>query len=124
MRSIKSRDTKSVLCVRRVVYSLGYRYRIGGAQLPGRPDLVFRARKKIIFVHGCFWHVHKGCSLSHIPKHVYWRKKLKGNVKRDRDNLRALKRCGWKCLVLWECEVIQPEQVRRKIASFLGHARA
>ena len=120
MRSVKSRDTRPELCVRRVVYSLGYRYRIGGTHLPGRPDLVFRSRKKAIFVHGCFWHVHKECPLSHIPKYAYWRNKLKGNAKRDKDNLQALKRSGWKSLVLWECELIRAERVRRKIESFLG----
>ncbi len=120
MRAIKSADTKPELCVRRAAYSLGYRYRIADAHLPGRPDLVFRPKRKVIFVHGCFWHVHKGCPLSHIPKYRYWRSKLKRNVKRDRDHLRALKRSGWKSLVLWECELIRVERVRRKIESFLG----
>jgi DNA mismatch endonuclease, patch repair protein len=71
-------------------------------------------------VHGCFWHVHKGCPLSHVPKGTYWRDKLRGNVKRDKETLRALKRSGWKSLVLWECELLQAERMSRKIASFLG----
>lgn len=122
MRSIRSANTRPELRVRRTVYSLGYRYRITGSKLPGRPDLIFHSRRKVIFVHGCFWHVHKRCSLSHIPKYEYWRKKLARNVARDRVTLRALRRSGWKSLVLWECELSQLELVTRKISSFLGPA--
>jgi DNA mismatch endonuclease (patch repair protein) len=120
MRAVKGRDTGPELCVRRAVYSLGYRYRIGDPRLGGRPDLVFRSRKKVIFVHGCFWHVHKGCALSHIPKASFWRTKLEGNKKRDGKTIQTLKRDGWKSLILWECELKQSENVRRKIAAFLG----
>ncbi|MGH9726327.1 MAG: very short patch repair endonuclease, partial [Candidatus Acidiferrales bacterium] len=80
MRAIKSANTRPELCVRRTVYSLGYRYRVTGSKVPGRPDLVFCSRRKVIFVHGCFWHVHKGCPLSHIPKYAYWRNKLAGHA--------------------------------------------
>jgi DNA mismatch endonuclease, patch repair protein len=120
MRAIKSRDTRPELCVRRVVYSLGYRYRIADGRLPGRPDLVFRSKRRVIFVHGCFWHVHKGCSLSHVPPNAYWRKKLKHNIERDRVTVSTLKRSGWKSLVLWECELARAERVMKKIELFLG----
>ncbi len=120
MRAIRSCDTKPELCVRQAVYSLGYRYRLSDSRLPGRPDLVFHSRHRVIFVHGCFWHVHKGCALSHVPPSAYWRKKLKRNVERDRLNANALKRSGWKSLILWECELTHVDRVTRKIASFLG----
>jgi DNA mismatch endonuclease, patch repair protein len=120
MRAIRSVNTRPELCVRRAVYSLGYRYRVKGSGLLGKPDLVFRSRRKVIFVHGCFWHVHKGCSLSHIPEYEYWRNKLARNVARDRATLRALKRSGWKTLVLWECELSQPERISRRLVAFLG----
>jgi DNA mismatch endonuclease (patch repair protein) len=124
MRSVKSRNTRPELCVRRLVHSLGYRYRIADSRLPGKPDLVFRRRKKVIFVHGCFWHVHKGCGISHIPKYTYWRTKLDKNAKRDSLNLSALKRSGWKSLVLWECELPAVGRLRRRITSFLGPTHA
>lgn len=120
MRAIRSANTRPELCVRRTVYSLGYRYRVTGSKLPGRPDLVFRSRRKVIFVHGCFWHVHKGCALSHVPKYEYWRNKLARNVARDSATRRALKHSGWKSLILWECELSQLERVSSKISSFLG----
>ena len=120
MRAIKGRDTLPELCVRRLVYSLGYRYRIGDKRLPGRPDLVFRSRKKVIFVHGCFWHVHARCSLSHIPAHSFWQKKLENNKKRDRNAIRRLKLDGWRCLVIWECELESLKRVRNRVRDFLG----
>jgi DNA mismatch endonuclease (patch repair protein) len=120
MRAIKSSNTKPEIFVRRLVYSLGYRYRICDTRLPGRPDLVFRPRKKVIFVHGCFWHVHKGCPLSHVPKYKFWRAKLWGNVRRDQVAIRALKHAGWACLVLWECELEKVGTIRRRIQAFLG----
>jgi DNA mismatch endonuclease, patch repair protein len=120
MRAVKGRDTRPELCVRRAVYSLGYRYRIGDPRLAGRPDLVFRSRKKVIFVHGCFWHVHRGCPLSHIPKALFWRTKLKRNTERDRNTLQALQRSGWECLIVWECELRRMKSVCRRILAFLG----
>jgi len=120
MRAVRSRNTAPELTVRRIVHGLGYRYRIAVGGIPGRPDLVFRSRKKVIFVHGCFWHVHKGCPLSHLPPNTYWRKKLRGNVKRDEETVRTLRRSGWKSLILWECELRRTERVTRRIALFLG----
>jgi DNA mismatch endonuclease (patch repair protein) len=120
MRAIKGRDTLPELCVRRLVYSLGYRYRIGDKRLPGRPDLVFKSRKKVIFVHGCFWHVHGRCSLSHIPAQSFWQKKLQANKNRDTNVIRKLREECWECLVIWECELKSSELVRAKILNFLG----
>src|SRR5579864_9314388 len=122
MRAVKSRNTGPELIVRRIVHRLGYRYRVAVSGVPGRPDLVFRSRRKVIFVHGCFWHVHQGCPSSHIPPGAFWRTKLKTNVKRDRETADALRRSGWKSLVLWECELERTERIRKKLAAFLGPA--
>ncbi len=124
MRSIKGRDTRPELCVRHLVYSMGYRYRIGDKRLPGRPDLVFKSRKKVIFVHGCFWHVHGRCSLSHIPAQGFWQKKLQRNKERDRNAIRKLRRGCWECLVIWECELMRLEMVRARISNFLRGRRS
>jgi DNA mismatch endonuclease, patch repair protein len=120
MRAIKSGNTRPELCVRRIAFSLGYRYRTCDTRLPGRPDLVFRSRKKVIFVHGCFWHVHERCPISHIPKYSLWRQKLLANRKRDRNVLNALQREGWRCLVIWECELTALDNVQKRIVEFLG----
>src|SRR5882762_10482633 len=103
MRRIKSKDTNPELLVRRLVHSLGYRYRLHGRNLPGKPDLVFGSRRKIIFVHGCFWHAHT-CKVAHIPKTntPYWNPKLLRNQARDKKNIETLKADGWDVLVIWE----------------------
>jgi len=120
MRRIKSRDTAPEMMVRRLVHGMGYRYRLHRADLPGKPDLVFAARRKVIFVHGCFWHMH-GCKLSHTPgsNTGYWLPKLARNRKRDAEHAASLKSLGWKRLVIWECELRQLEKVRQRVAKFL-----
>ena len=107
MSNIRSTNTKPELVVRRLVYSLGYRYRLHCKDLPGKPDLVFRGKKKVIFVHGCFWHQHQGCSKASIPKSRpdFWRLKLSKNVERDERAISSLTRLGWGVLVIWECEI-------------------
>jgi len=109
--------------VRRLVHSLGFRFRLHRKNLPGKPDIVLTRLKRIIEVKGCFWHQHEGCIDSRIPKSrtEYWRPKLRGNVGRDRRNLALLKKLGWRVLLLWECEIekIPPEQLARKIERFL-----
>ena len=102
-------------------YSLGGRYRLHRHDLPGRPDLVFPGRHKIIFVHGCFWHQHRRCKLAHRPRSnlSYWTKKLSRNVRRDARNLQILKDQGWYVLVIWECETREPTRLRRKLSRFL-----
>lgn len=120
MRAIRSKDTKPELTVRRLVHSHGYRYRLHRAGLPGKPDLVFVSRRKVILVHGCFWHGH-GCKLSHVPQsnRDYWLPKLARNVVRDRENQAALAAKGWQSLVIWECELKQLAKVRQRVARFL-----
>src|SRR5579863_5915913 len=102
MRRIRSTDTSPELIVRRLVHGMGYRYRLHVASLPGKPDLVFVGRKKIIEVRGCFWHQHTGCIDSHIPKSRvrYWGPKLGRNKSRDAANLRRLRLQGWRVLIL------------------------
>jgi DNA mismatch endonuclease (patch repair protein) len=107
MRRIRSKGTKPEMGVRRLVHMLGYRFRLHSTKLPGKPDLVFSSLRKTIEVRGCFWHQHKGCIDSHIPKSQvdYWRPKLRRNVRRDERNLKELRALGWRVLVIWECEV-------------------
>jgi DNA mismatch endonuclease (patch repair protein) len=121
MSRVKGRDTKPELLVRRLVYGMGYRYRLHAEALPGKPDLVFRQRKCAIFVHGCFWHRHRGCALCRLPKSRlnFWKPKLEGNRKRDLRNQRKLRRDGWRILVIWECELTDERKVRRTVLKFL-----
>lgn len=105
MSQIRSRNTKPEMIVRSLVHRMGYRYRLHRKDLPGKPDLVFPARKKIIFVHGCFFHMHD-CSYGRVvPKTnaEFWQKKRQGNVERDGRNLEELENDGWRVLTVWEC---------------------
>ena len=108
MRRIKSTGMKPEMLVRRLVHSMGYRYRLHRKDLPGKPDLVFGLRKKVIFVHGCFWHGHdaEGCPDRRTPKSnvSYWSPKLARNKARDAERVVALEKAGWKVLTIWECE--------------------
>jgi DNA mismatch endonuclease (patch repair protein) len=118
MSLIRSKDK---LAVRRVVHGMGYRYRRHDPGLPGHPDIVFKSRRKVIFVHGCFWHLHRGCANSRPPKSKldYWQPKLEGNVTRDRLVRGKLRRLGWQQLVVWECELRDRERLIHKIEKFL-----
>ncbi len=109
MRAIRGRDMKPERLLRSALHKLGYRFRLSVARLPGKPDLVFPARRKVIFVHGCFWHQHGRCIDGRRPKSntEYWRPKLERNVERDRENRKALRRLGWRVLVVWECEILR-----------------
>jgi DNA mismatch endonuclease (patch repair protein) len=120
MRAIKARHTRPELRVRSIIHRLGFRFRLYDKRLPGKPDLAFRSRKKVIFVHGCFWHAHQKCSLSHVPKYQFWREKLAANVKRDRRAVRAIEAMGWKSLIVWECELRHEHNVKSKVKKFLG----
>lgn len=121
MGRVRSRDTKPEMVVRRLVYVMGYRYRLQARDLPGRPDLVFRPRRKAIFVHGCFWHRHPHCSLARLPKsrEDFWLPKLEGNRQRDIKNERALQDAGWKVLTVWECELGDVAELKNRIKEFL-----
>jgi DNA mismatch endonuclease (patch repair protein) len=121
MRRIHSTDTAPELAVRRLLYGLGYRYRLHRKELPGRPDLVFASRRKVILVHGCFWHAH-ACKDGHPPKtnQVYWSAKLARNVERDARNQSALLSLGWECLVIWECQIRAPALgLQKTLVTFL-----
>jgi len=107
MSRIRSRDTKPELLVRKFLFSKGFRYRLHQKKLPGKPDIVLPKYKTVIFVHGCFWHSHNGCSRSVTPKsnQSYWMPKIERNAKRDVDNAFLLKKMGWRIIVIWECEL-------------------
>lgn len=124
MAAIRSKDTKPEILVRKWVHAMGYRYRLHGKSLPGKPDLVFRPRRKVIFVHGCFWHgcERKGCSDARRPKSnkTYWIPKIDGNRARDKRNIRALKKDGWHILVVWDCETRNETRLIKKLERFLG----
>lgn len=121
MRAVKGTDTGPEMLVRRIAFNMGYRYRLHRADLPGKPDLVFVQRRKVIFVHGCFWHGHSCPRGVRQPKQnaEYWLAKITGNRVRDKANLSALKKLGWKTLVIWECELKKPADVKHHIANFL-----
>lgn len=123
MRAIRSKDMKPELAVRRLVHSMGYRYRLHRHDLPGRPDLVFPGRRKVIFVHGCFWHQHPDpvCKLAHAPRSNldYWKPKLARTRQRDAENCAKLEAAGWRVLVLWECELKAPDILARTLREFL-----
>lgn len=124
MAKVRSKNTKPEMRVRRLVHGMGYRYRLHATDLPGRPDLVFRPRRKVIFVHGCFWHQHAGCARSRMPKSPerrdYWRAKLNGNAHRDYRNETALQKMGWCFLVIWECQTRDLGDMAKRIRTFLG----
>lgn len=119
MSKVKGRDTKPEMLVRRLVYSMGYRYRLHRKDLPGCPDLAFIGRKKAIFVHGCFWHQHSNCKRATIPKTnaVFWKAKLNNNVKRDKRAQQALVNMGWQVLVIWQCEM---KNLKKILNAFLN----
>lgn len=125
MSRVRSKDTGPELKVRSLVHRLGFRYRLHVARLPGHPDLVFSGKRKVIFVHGCFWHRHGGCSNNRLPKSRidFWTQKLETNRRRDARNLRKLRRLGWSTLVVWECEVRGTQKLSRRVNSFLKGAR-
>jgi DNA mismatch endonuclease, patch repair protein len=124
MRRVRSVDTMPEMKVRRLVHAMGFRYRLHGRGLPGKPDLVFPSRQKVIFVHGCFWHRHN-CEAARLPTSnvEYWRGKQRRNAARDRRNLREIVKAGWKALVIWECELRNAERTRKNIRMFLTNAR-
>ena len=122
MQANVPKDTAPEMLVRRLLHRLGYRFRLHRKDLPGRPDLVFPGRRAAIQVHGCFWHQHPGCAHAHIPKsrQDYWIPKFARNIERDRDNQRRLIEMGWRVMILWECEVADPEAVAQRAKRFLG----
>lgn len=122
MSRVHGKDTKPELLIRRLVWSLGYRYRLHSKKLPGRPDLVFPGQKKVIFIHGCFWHQHgPNCRQYRMPRSKldFWLPKLEGNKKRDALNQALLREMGWDVLIIWECQLKDKQQVVSRILNFL-----
>lgn len=125
MRRIKSKGMKPEMLVRRLVHGMGYRYRLHSPNLPGKPDLVFPSRRKVIFVHGCFWHLHgdpdcpdrRGAPRSNLE---YWKPKLARNRQRVAEDIAALESAGWAVLVIWECETREPAKLAELVRAFLG----
>lgn len=127
MARIKSKDTKPELKVRRAAHALGYRFRLHRSDLPGKPDLVFARRRKVIFVHGCFWHQHAdpSCLDGRKPRSnsSYWDTKLESNLNRDRTANLELQRLGWDVLTVWECELKDDLSLAKRLTEFLGSRR-
>ena len=121
MARVRSKDTKAELLVRRLVFALGFRYRLHVANIPGHPDLAFRDRKKVIFVHGCFWHRHENCVLARMPKSrlEFWEPKLNANRNRDRRVMEQLAEKGWQVLTIWECQINDTESLKTRLRRFL-----
>lgn len=122
MRQIHSKNTAPELLLRRMLHRMGYRFRLHRKDLPGKPDLVFASRRKVIFVHGCFWHQHTDCKEGRTPgsKQTYWGPKLRNNVERDRKHQAELSGQGWETLVVWECQLKDSVAVADEVKRFLG----
>jgi DNA mismatch endonuclease, patch repair protein len=125
MRAIRGRDTSPELAIRRLAHRLGYRFTVQGKGLPGRPDLVFSKRRKVVFVHGCFWHHHEDCRFAYIPKTrtTWWTDKFAATRARDLNAVKALSAEGWDALVVWECECSDLRSVGESLKRFLGRRR-
>lgn len=123
MSRIRSENTKPEMVVRRLVYHSGFRYRLHVKELPGKPDLVFKSQKKVIFVHGCFWHQH-GCNQYRMPRSKlnYWLPKLQRNIERDEENIKLLESKGWAVFIAWECEIEKIDFIKQKIIRFLNES--
>jgi len=122
MARVKSKDTTPEMIVRRLTFRLGYRYRLHDNRLPGKPDLVFPGRRKVIFVHGCYWHGHDCRAGRNRPASniEYWNKKLSRNCERDKEHQKLLKKSGWNYLILWECELKESGSLEKRLRKFLG----
>ena len=122
MSQIRSRDTRPEMAVRSIVHRMGYRFRLHARDLPGKPDIVLPRHEKIIFVHGCYWHMHR-CRYGRVipaTNTEFWQNKRMGNVARDRKNLRKLRRDGWSVLVVWECWLRDPDKLVDRLSAFFG----
>ena len=122
MSLIRSTNTNPEMIIRSLVHQRGYRYTLHKRNLPGQPDIVLPRHRKIIFVHGCFWHMHQCRYGKVIPKthNKYWQAKRQGNVARDRKNIKELKARGWKILVVWECQTRNLPKLSAKLKTFLA----
>lgn len=123
MARIRSKNTRPEIAVRRLLYALGYRFRINRKDLPGKPDVVIPRLKLAIFVHGCFWHQHQHCRLASMPKtrREYWLPKLANNVVRDSERSEQLREMGWTVAVIWECTTRNPEQLQEAVEQLVNN---
>ena len=121
MALVRSKDTSPELIVRSTLHRLGYRFSLSSNKLPGKPDIVLSRFHKLIFVHGCFWHQHKGCKASERPSSnsEYWNKKLDRNVARDKRNIATLRKSGWDVLIIWECQIRRKTTLLKKLEKFI-----
>jgi DNA mismatch endonuclease (patch repair protein) len=121
MSRVKGKDTKPEKLVRSLLHSMGYRFRLHRKDLPGKPDIVLPKHRKVVFVHGCFWHGHDGCPRAARPaaNAEFWNRKIDGNIKRDAQKLEELKVAGWQALTIWQCELRNVEALRAKLSKFL-----
>jgi DNA mismatch endonuclease (patch repair protein) len=121
MRAVRSRNTQPEIRVRQIAYGLGYRFRLHFRKLPGKPDIAFPGRQKAVFVHGCFWHQHRKCRRASVPKsnRGFWRAKLEHNAARDAKQLAAIRKHGWRALVIWECEIKNERRLAARLRRFL-----
>ena len=117
MSRIRGKDTKPEIAVRSMLHKLGYRFRLHRNDLPGQPDIVLPSRKTVILVHGCYWHRHPGCKYAYSPKSRvdFWEKKFADNITRDRRNMVELQSIGWRVLVIWECELREPDELKNRL---------
>jgi len=121
MSHISGKDTKPEILVRSLLHRMGYRFRLHKKNMPGKPDIVLPKHKKVIFVHGCFWHGHKNCPRSKRPSTnvKFWNKKIDGNIERDKKNIKSLEYLGWKTLIIWTCEIKNEDALKHKLISFM-----
>ncbi|MDS4031813.1 MAG: DNA mismatch endonuclease Vsr [Candidatus Contendobacter sp.] len=125
MSRIRNKDTGPEMKVRRLAHALGFRFRLHRRDLPGSPDLVFPSHRKIVFVHGCYWHRHEGCRYAYSPKSntKFWQSKFEANVTRDQRVASALETLGWDILVVWECETQNADILRLRLTEFLRSSK-
>jgi len=126
MAKITGKDTKPEVLVRKHLFLQGFRYRKNDKRLPGKPDIVLSKYKTVIFVHGCFWHHHKGCRKSKLPETAkeFWETKIHGNLSRDKENYLRLQATGWRVIVIWQCEISSRERRERKLAEVVDLLRS
>lgn len=125
MSAIRGKNTKPEIIVRSMLHRMGLRFRLHRKDLPGKPDIVLPVHETVIFVHGCFWHRHKGCRYTTTPatRAHFWRQKFEGNVARDKEKARQLRRLGWRVLTVWECETRSPKKLRKRLEKLFADKR-
>jgi DNA mismatch endonuclease (patch repair protein) len=121
MSQIRSKETKPEIIFRKLIHREGFRYRLYVQNLPGKPDLVLKKYKTVVFIHGCFWHGHKDCRRASKPKthKKYWYAKIEGNIARDKENKKKLRKAGWKVFTVWECKLKNLKTVLKKFKTFI-----